>query len=364
MTDLPGTAPVTPRPAKRIFPAWLVLVRLSFRETAGGRVFLLFLAGGGLTAALPGARIGGRGPALWGLGALAVAAGLAAGLAGPWVPGRLFRSPWFFTQPPGRKSGVLAGAAGGALATAVLLLPALLLPLPSWCAHAGEFHERIPLLSRSFHPGPEGFLSRSGARADFFFGGDRPATVLEIRAEPVLGAARDFRPATLLWSLQGEPRKILGQVGIEARTFRVPLAPPRKVGRLSLERRAGPGLFLWFPPGGVRALGRPVSAALVWVLCWIAAWNLSFLAAMALAWAGARLSRAAALLAGGGWALLALADPLFRLGFPSEAAAQGLSPGWDLLGGTGWIPLAGALLFTLALARRPGRAWTRREAAL
>ena len=364
MTGLPRAAPGSSARAGGTAAAWWVLARLSFRETVGGKTFLLFLAGGALAAALPGARIGGRGPALWALGALSVAAGLAAGLAGPWVPGRLFRSPWFFTQPPGRRAGTLAGAAGQALATAALLLPALLLPLPAWCARAGEFHQRIPLLSRTFRPGPEGFLSRSGARADFLFAGNRPAAALEIRAEPVLGAARDFRPAVLLWSLQGGPWRVLGKVGIEARTFRVPFSPPRKPGRLSLARRAGPGLFLWFPPGGVRALGRPVSPALVWILCWIAAWNLSFLAAMALAWAGALLSRGAALLAGGGWALLALADPLFRVGFPAQAASRGLSPGWDLLGGTGWIPLGGALLFTLALARRPGRAWTRKEAAL
>ncbi len=356
----PGPAP----PPGKTLSAWLVLVRLSFRETARPKVFLLFLGGALLAAALPGARLGGRGPTLWALGVLAVGAGLVSGLAGPWVPGRLFHSPWLYAQPPGPIPRVLAGSAGQALALALLLLPALVLPLPAWAAEAGPFHQPIPFLSRKFQPGPADFLSCSRARATFVFAPDPPATALEIRAEPVLGAARDYRPATLLLSLGEGPWRPLGKVGIETRTFRVPFSPPLRLGSVRLMRRAGPGLFLWFPPGGIRALGAPVPSALVWILCWIAAWNLALLAALVLAWAGTLLSRPAALLAGGGWALLALADPAFRLDFTGQAASRGFSPGWDLLGGKGWIPLAGALLFTLALALWPGRAWTRKEAGL
>ena len=356
--------PAKAAPPGRSLNPCRVLVTLSFRETAGLRLFLVFAGGGVLAALLPGAETGGRGPTLWALGALAVAAGLAAGLAGPWVPGGLFRSPWLSTQPPGRRAGVLAGAGGQALALGFLLLPALVLPLPAWNARAGEFHQAVPLESRAFRPGPEGFLSCSGAQASLTFSTGIPATALEIRAEPVLGAARDFRPAVLLLSLDGESWRTLGKVGIEARTFRIPLDPPRRLGPVRLKRKAGPGLFLWFPPDGTRALGKPVSSALVWLQCWLAAWNLAFLAAMVLAWAGTRLSRPAALIAGGGWALLALADPFFRFGFPGEAAARGISPGWDLQGGKGWLPLGGALLFALILALHPGRASTRREAAL
>ncbi len=339
----------------------LVLGRLSFREVLNLPLFLGFLAAAGLTATLPSASLGGRGPTLFALAAQAVGAGLAAGLAGPWVEGGLFRSPWLLAQVPSRTRMVLAGGVGQALSLLVLLLPALLLPLPAWQARAGPFHQGIPLVEQTFRPGPEGFLSSSGAQALLRFSPRRPARALVLRAEPVLGSAKDYRPATLLLSLEGGPWRSLGEVGIEPRVFRFPLEPARPLEEVRLRRKSGPGLFVYFPPGGIQALGPSVPAGLVWVLCWIAAWNLAFLAAMALSWAGTRLSRPVALFAGGGWALLALADPLFRPGLPL-APYEGISPGWDLCGGRGWLPLAGGLLFLLLLAWKPGRAWTRREA--
>ena len=339
-----------------------VVARLAFRETFRPGLFLLFLGGGALAALLPGAQAGGRGPALWTLAALAVAAGLAAGLAGPWTPGRLFRSPWFAAQPPGPRAAVPPGAAGLGLGLLALLLPVLILPLPSWTALPGAFHEEIPLVKALFRPGPANYLLGPGSQGRFFFRPGRPVTALEILAQPVVGPDKDFRPAHLTLSIQGGPSFPLGEVGVESRTFRIPLDPPRPLGEIRITRRGGPGLFLYLPPQGIKALGRTVPPTQVWLQCGAAALGLALFTALALAWAGTVLSRPAALLAGGAWGLLALADPLFRLGFPG-GAAQGVAPGWDLWGGRGWAPFGGALLFVLLLAWKPGRPRSLREAA-
>ena len=331
--------------------AWSVLATRAFRETLGPGPFGLLLLGALLVATLPGAKAGGPGATVWGLGALAAATALLAGM-GPAFTG-LHRSAWLQVQPPGPLGRCGAIALGVWLACGALLLPALFLPLPAWTGHAGDFHSPLPIRSLTFSPGPPGYLLRPGAELLVETDGTAPLTGIALVALPRPGPDGTLEPTTLAYALDGGPWRRGCTVTMEAGRKSIPIEPPRPVRRLALRREDRPGLGLWIRPGDLILLGPARPAGPVWFWAWLGAWHLAGAAGLLLGGLGSLLSRPVALLVGLAWFLLALADPAFRLDLPPAEVGRGLACGADLARGRGWLPLGAAFVAACLLARRP-----------
>ena len=343
---------MSPPTSPRLRSPLLPLVRALTAEGAPPPALFLFAAGGTAAAFLPGAGLGGREVAVWGLGALLVAAALQGGLGGIFAPGGLYRAPWLHAQPPARLGRALAATLALWISLGLLLLPGLLLPLWAWSARGGETRHPIEITQIEYNPGPEEVLQGLG-EVTLTCAGGRDVHQIRFTVIPLFHS-REILPVPLAASLDGGAWNPLGRVDLEPESMAFAVDRPRPLRTIRIRRLAAAGQPLRFPREDFQVLGVLQGGFASWFWPWLAAWNTATAVALGLALLGSLISRPLALVTGAAWAVLALAEPAFKPGFPAEPLARGVAWGPDLGDGRGWVPLAAALLCALLLPLRPG----------